>query len=188
MFWASLCPSPGEQVSVLLHTVFCTSCAGGCGCVELGRELHRLCWLWLCGVGTRAAPVVLAVVVWSWDASCVHCVKVTVRLQHRTDNFHTVHTACVPTPHNHSQHNQCRTLYAVVHSLVLLKMGIMMPETCRDTSLIIYIGLVASCWFISLHPIDIFINGNWVDTRWQQYSTHLHTNNTQNNTIDTNST
>jgi len=24
---------------------------------------------------------------------------------------------------------------------------------------------------------------NWVDTRWQQYSTHLHTNNTQNNTI-----
>ena len=28
--------------------------------------------------------------------------------------------------------------------------------------------------------IDIFINCNWVDTRWQQYSTHLHTNNTQN--------
>jgi hypothetical protein len=23
-------------------------------------------------------------------------------------------------------------------------------------------------------------NCNWVDTRWQQYSTHLHTNNTQN--------
>jgi hypothetical protein len=29
----------------------------------------------------------------------------------------------------------------------------------------------------------IFVNCNWVDTRWQQYSTHLHTNNTQNNTI-----
>ena len=28
----------------------------------------------------------------------------------------------------------------------------------------------------------IFINCNWVDTRWQQYSTHLHTNSTQNNT------
>jgi hypothetical protein len=28
--------------------------------------------------------------------------------------------------------------------------------------------------------IDIFINCNWVDTRWQQYSTHLHTNSTQN--------
>jgi hypothetical protein len=25
---------------------------------------------------------------------------------------------------------------------------------------------------------DIFVNCNWVDTRWQKYSTHLHTNNT----------
>ena len=32
---------------------------------------------------------------------------------------------------------------------------------------------------------DIFINYNWVVTRWQQYSTHLHTNNTQNNTKQT---
>jgi hypothetical protein len=32
--------------------------------------------------------------------------------------------------------------------------------------------------------IDIFVNCNWVDTRWQQYSTHLHTNSTQNNTIN----
>ena len=31
---------------------------------------------------------------------------------------------------------------------------------------------------------DIF-NCNWVATRWQQYSSHLHTNNTSNNTIDT---
>jgi hypothetical protein len=23
-------------------------------------------------------------------------------------------------------------------------------------------------------------NRNWIDTRWQQYSTHLHTNNTHN--------
>jgi len=30
---------------------------------------------------------------------------------------------------------------------------------------------------------DIFVNCNWVDTRWQWYSTHLHTNNTQNNTM-----
>jgi hypothetical protein len=34
---------------------------------------------------------------------------------------------------------------------------------------------------------DIF-KCNWVDTRWQQYSTHLHTNRTQNNTFDTNNT
>jgi len=69
-----------------------------------------------------SALVVLAVVVWSWVASWVHCVKVTVR--------HTVHTAYDPTPHNHSQHNQCRTPYAVIHGLVPLMMGIMMPETC----------------------------------------------------------
>jgi hypothetical protein len=31
---------------------------------------------------------------------------------------------------------------------------------------------------------DIFVNCNWVATSWQQYSTHLHTSNTQNNTIN----
>ena len=31
---------------------------------------------------------------------------------------------------------------------------------------------------------DIFVNCNQVDTRWQQYSTHLHKNNTQNNKIN----
>ena len=54
-------------------------------------------------------------------------------------------------PHNHSLHNQCRTPYAVVHGLVLLMMGIMMPETCCDRRVIINIWLVASCWFTSLH-------------------------------------
>jgi len=39
-----------------------------------------------------------------------------------------------------------------VHTLVLLMMGIMMPETCWDKSLIINIRLVASCWPLSLHP------------------------------------
>jgi hypothetical protein len=32
---------------------------------------------------------------------------------------------------------------------------------------------------------EIFVNFNWVATRWQLYSTHLHTNNTQNNTKQT---
>jgi len=98
-----------------------------------------------------SALVVLAVVVWSWVASCVHCVKVTVRLSN--SNFHTVHTACDPAPHNHSQHNQCRTPYAVVHGLVLLTMGIVMPETCSNRSLIINIKLISSYWFLSLHPM-----------------------------------
>jgi len=37
------------------------------------------------------------------------------------------------------------------------------------------------CYF---YPFMIhLVNCNWVDTRWQQYSTHLHTNSTQNNTM-----
>ena len=71
----------------------------------------------------------------------------------QNSNFHTVNTARNPAPHNHSQHNQCRTPYAVERRLVLLKTGIMMPETCWDRSLITNIRLVASCWFLSLHPI-----------------------------------
>jgi hypothetical protein len=30
------------------------------------------------------------------------------------------------------------------------------------------------------YMIYIFFNRNWVDTQWQQYITHLHTNNTHN--------
>jgi hypothetical protein len=36
----------------------------------------------------------------------------------------------VPAPHNHSHHIQCKTPYAAMKTLVLLMMGIMMPETC----------------------------------------------------------
>jgi len=43
-------------------------------------------------------------------------------------------------------------------------------ESCMETTLLIDINV----------DIDIFVICNWVDTRWQQYSTHLHTNNTQN--------
>ena len=92
--------------------------------------LHWLWWLWLCGAGMQA----------------VCTVKVTVRLTF------IVHTACIPDPHSHSHHYQCRTPYAAVHTIVLLMMGIMMPQTCWDKSLIINIRLVASCWFLSLHP------------------------------------
>ena len=103
MFWASSCPSSGEQECALTHTVFCTGC-DGCGCVELRCELCAL------------------------------------------------HTTRIPAPHNHIHHNQCRTPYAAVHTLVLLMMGIMMPETCCDKSLIINIRLIASYWFLFLHP------------------------------------
>jgi len=53
-------------------------------------------------------------------------------------------------------HNQCRTPHAVVHSLVLLMMGILVPETCWDRSLIINMELVASCWFFSLFTVVWF--------------------------------
>jgi len=48
-------------------------------------------------------------------------------------NLHTVHTAYDPAPHNRSQPQPThpgRTPHAVVQGLVLLMMGIMMPETC----------------------------------------------------------
>jgi len=44
----------------------------------------------------------------------------------------------------------CTTAYGV-NSLALLKMGIMMPQTCWDRRLTTNIRLVAVCWFLSLH-------------------------------------
>ena len=105
-------------------------------CITAYGVLHWLCLLWLCGAGLRA----------------VCTLKVIVR----TVTF-TAHTARSPTSHNHSKHKQCRTPYAVIHNLVLLKMGIMMPETCCDRSLIINTRLVASCWFLSLHPMGPYV-------------------------------
>jgi len=102
-------------------------------CTTAYGVLHWLCRLWL------------TLVVWSWDASCVHCVKVTV---------HTVHTAHEAAPQDHSQPQPThpgRTPHAAIHGLILLMMDIMMPETCWDGSLIINIGIDASCWFLSLH-------------------------------------
>jgi len=89
-------------------------------CTTAYGVLHWLCWLWLAVVG--CGWLWLAVVVWSCVVSCVHCVKVIVTFTQCTQ----LHT----TTANHSQHNQCRTPYAAVHGLVLLMMGIMMPETC----------------------------------------------------------
>ena len=61
-----------------------------------------------------------------------------------------VHTACDTPQHNHSQHKQCKTPYAVIHGIYLLMMGIMMTETCWDRSLIINKRLFAYCWFFFL--------------------------------------
>jgi hypothetical protein len=75
----------------------------------------------------RTRPRVVAygvLVVWRWVVSCVHCVKVTVRTVtfiQCTQLMTQLHTTTASTT---------RTPYAVTHGLVLLMMGIMMPETC----------------------------------------------------------
>ena len=155
MLRASLCPSSGEQDRVLLLMVYCTGCAG-CGCV-------RSCVVKLCALCEgRQSNSKLHTVHTAYDAApvdsrnsklhTVHTAYDAAPVDSRNSKLHTVHTAYDAAPHNHSQHNQCSTPYAIIHGLVLLMMGIMMPETCWNRSLIINIGLVASCWFISLHP------------------------------------
>jgi len=47
---------------------------------------------------------------------------------------HSVLTAYVPAPHEHSQHNQANTTRSLKKKLVFLTMGITMPETCRESS------------------------------------------------------
>jgi hypothetical protein len=41
-------------------------------------------------------------------------------------------------------------------------------------------------WNMIWYNMIYFVNCNWVDTRWKKYGTHLHTNNTQINTIKQN--
>jgi len=73
-FGPSLCPSSGEQDRVLLYAVFCTGCAG-CGCVQLGRTLCKLC------DGVRLTQFT----------------QLTTQL-HKTTANHSLHTQC-RTPH-----------------------------------------------------------------------------------------
>jgi len=46
--------------------------------------------------------------------------------------------------------------------------------------------MVGSLEELKLIWYDIFVNCDWVGTWWQQYSTHLHKNNTQNDTMKQN--
>ena len=58
-------------------------------------------------------------------------------INHNCYTVHTVHTACFPASQDSSQHIKCWKPYAVIYGLVLLKMGIMMPETCWANGLVI---------------------------------------------------
>jgi len=121
---------------------------------------------------TEEQDRVLLHMVFCTGCACCGCVelgrKVCALCEGYYSYLHTVHTAYDPAAHNHSKHNQCRTPYAVIHGLVLLMMGIMMPETCWDRSLIINIGLAASCWFISLHPECLLLCCLFVNAATQQ--------------------
>ena len=107
MFWASLCPSSGEQ----------RLCVTACG------VLRWFCWMWLVAAVGR-------------------CVVGTQRPTAAT---------------NHIQQNKCSTPHTAHTVFVLLKMGIMMPETCWDSVDNKHL-FVASCWFslslsLSLHNL-----------------------------------
>jgi hypothetical protein len=64
-------------------------------------------------------------------------------------------------------------------------------ETCshldHHTEVLCVDRLLYWCTCIHAEGIwyDIFINCSWVATRWQKFSIHLHTNNTQNDTKQT---
>ena len=54
-------------------------------------------------------------------------------------------------------------------------------RSCKVGDLLTYtVGImqVKVAYMRQVIDIDIFVNCNWVVTRWQKYSTHLHTKNT----------
>jgi hypothetical protein len=60
------------------------------------------------------------------------------------------------------------------------------PYTPKDGSLLCPRGIGLLFCIVDSDAFDIYLlNCNWIATRWQKYSTHLHTNNTQNDTKQT---
>jgi len=85
----------------------------------------------LCGAGSQAMCTVWKLL---FDSHCAHSLR--------------------PSSTQPQSAQPVQNTIAVIHGLVLLTMGIMMPETFWDRSLIINIRLVASCWSLFLHPIE----------------------------------
>ena len=99
--------------------------------------LRWFCWMWLVAVVGRCV------------VGCEHCEG------SRTVTF-TVLTPYNAAPHNHYQPHPAEPAQHTTCSktrLVLLKMGIMMPETCSEIAKNKHLT-VASCWFsLSLHNL-----------------------------------
>jgi len=110
-------------------------------CIKPRVVIAWMCWLRLCGVGTRAERTV-------WMLVFTECAQLSWAHSVNT-SIHTVRSARVPTPHNRSQHIQANTTRGLIQS-VLLTMGIMMPETWWVNLLWINISTCVICWFFLL--------------------------------------
>jgi len=53
------------------------------------------------------------------------------------NSLYTVHMTCLPASQDSSQHIKCWKPSAVIYGLALLKMGIIVPETCWANGLLI---------------------------------------------------
>jgi len=134
----------GHHYAHLLETKTCVTAIG---------VLRWFCWMWLVAVVGRCV------------VGCEHCEGGTVTCtvlapyKSRTVTFTVLapynaapHNRYQPHPAEPTQHTACSNT-----RLVLLKMGIMMPETCWDSVDNKHLT-VAYCWFsLSLHKCQ-FVN------------------------------
>jgi hypothetical protein len=139
MFWAPLCPSSGEQ-----RTHYCVWCivlvlldVVGSGCGALSCRMWALCVVGRCLVGCEHCVLWGAVL---QDVSTVCCGALSCRMwalwRFLFETFIML-TSHKTEPHNHyqphpaepEQYTKCSNGF-----FVLLKMGIIMPESCWDRS------------------------------------------------------
>jgi len=73
-----------------------------------------------------------------------------------------VHTTCFPASQDSSQHIKCQKPYAVIYGLALLKMGIMVPETCW-----------AKCWSINHNCCIKLVSQTTCLPASQDFSQHI---------------
>ena len=100
--------------------------------------------------------MLLAGVLRNWDAGSVHSVEDVTQPSRITSSTHprlrrvTSSTKCtLPAswpPKTPASNIRCWKTYAAIYSLALLKMGIMVPETCWVNWLLIKFIIVASSW------------------------------------------
>ena len=96
---------------------------------------------------TRVCTAAYGVLHWLWLLSLLTPYE-HFFIQSFHKNFNSSRPSSTqPQPSQPVQNTICGSAH-----FVPLMMGIMMPETCWDISLVINIRLVASCWFLSLHP------------------------------------